>query len=296
MKVAIAFLLGAAVTALVAVVWMAPEAPPELDAVVPAPDAPAFAPPAPAVAEEPEPAPAPPARARESLRIAREFRPPEFRPASAGVPAPLLPAPPAVETAQARPQWPFQLASMTAPPPMLEPEPNRVTLVAGTLLTVRLVDALSSERNQPGDVFHATLDQPLIVDGFVIAERGANAEGRVVTIGEAGRVKGSALLAIELTRFETSDGQSIEVKTARFERMTDSEKGKDARKIGTAAAIGAAIGGIFGGGKGAAIGAAIGGGARTGEVLATRGQPATLDSETRISFRLDEAVTITEQI
>lgn len=292
MKVAIAFLSGAALAALVAVVLIAPQAPSEVESFVPLPAAPAFVPPPPVIVDEPEPAPAPAPKPR---RIVREFQPPEFRPASAAAAAP-LPAPPLVEIAQLRPQWPFQLSSMTAPPPVIEPVPNRVTLTAGTLLTVRLVDALSSERNQPGDVFRATLDQPLIVDGFIIAERGANVEGRVVTIGEAGRVKGTALLAVELTRFETSDGQSIEIKTARFERMSDPEKGKDAQRIGTAAAIGAALGGIFGGGKGAAIGAAIGGGARAGEVLATRGQPAELDSETRIAFRLDEAVTITEQI
>jgi hypothetical protein len=66
-------------------------------------------------------------------------------------------------------------------------------------------------------------------------------------------------------------------------------------KVGAVTAIGAAIGAIAGGGKGAAIGAATGGAAGTGGVLATRGKSTTLPSETRISFRLRNAVTITER-
>jgi hypothetical protein len=41
------------------------------------------------------------------------------------------------------------------------------------LIPVCLVDGLSSELNRPGDTFIATLDKELVVDGFVIAERGS---------------------------------------------------------------------------------------------------------------------------
>ena len=46
------------------------------------------------------------------------------------------------------------------------------------------------------------------------------------------------------------------------------------------------IGAIAGGGKGAAIGVGVGGGAGAGDVLLTRGQPAELPSETRMTFHL----------
>lgn len=62
------------------------------------------------------------------------------------------------------------------------------------------------------------------------------------------------------------------------------------------AAIGAAIGAIAGGGKGAAIGAGVGGAAGAGTVLATRGEDASLPSETRVTFRLKNPVTITERL
>jgi uncharacterized protein YcfJ len=92
-----------------------------------------------------------------------------------------------------------------------------------------------------------------------------------------------------------SDGQRVELRTARFEKDGPSSKTEDAQKVGIGAVIGAAIGAIAGGGKGAAIGAAGGGAAGGGVVAATRGKPAVLPAETKISFRVEQPVTITEK-
>jgi hypothetical protein len=161
------------------------------------------------------------------------------------------------------------------------------------LIPVRLVDGLSSERNMPGDTFIATLDKELVVDGFVIAERGAQVEGRVVASGRGGKVNSVAGLTVELTRLRTSDGQNVTIQTDRFERRAEPAPRQDAEKVVDGAAIGAVIGAVAGGGKGAAIGAGVGGGA--GDVLLTRGDAAKLPSETRISFRLRAPVTLTER-
>jgi hypothetical protein len=133
---------------------------------------------------------------------------------------------------------------------------------------VRLIDGLSSERNNPGDAFTATLDKELVVDGFVIAERGTRVEGRVVAADRGGKVKGVAALAVELTRIHMSDGQIVAVATDSFEKHAAQTQRQDAEKVGGAAAIGAVIGAIAGGGKGAAIGAILGGGAGAGSVYA----------------------------
>jgi len=182
------------------------------------------------------------------------------------------------------------------PPPPAPPEPHRVTLNAGTLIPVRLVDGLTSERNLPGDSFTATLDKELVVDGFVIVERGARVEGRVVASDKGGRVKGVSSLSVELVRLRTSDGQTVAIQTDGFERRAEETRRQDAEKIGGGAALGAVIGAIAGGGKGAAIGAGVGGGAGAGTVMATRGNAATLPSETRVTFRLKAPVTITEKL
>jgi len=162
-------------------------------------------------------------------------------------------------------------------------------------LPVRLVETVSSDRNHPGDTFTATLDEPLVVDGFVIAEKGSRAEGRIVDTQQAGKLKGLSVLAIELTQLRTSDGQRVEISTDSFTKMGPESKGSDAAKVGGGAALGAIIGAIAGGGKGAAIGAGVGGAAGTGAVVATRGKPAILPSETKISFRVNHSVTLTER-
>src|SRR5579864_3967613 len=47
--------------------------------------------------------------------------------------------------------------------------PPQLTIKQGTWATVRTNSWLSSDRNQQGDTFTATLEQPLVVDGFVVA-------------------------------------------------------------------------------------------------------------------------------
>lgn len=174
--------------------------------------------------------------------------------------------------------------------------PRTVTLPAGTILTVRTTRLLSSETATVDETFTATLDQPIVVNDMVIAERGSRVEGTVVQVVDSGRVKGVAALSVQVTRINTSDGQTVPVQTQTFTMEAESSKGRDATRVGIATGIGAALGAIFGGGRGAAIGAAAGAGAGTGSVLAGKGKPAEIPSETRINFRLDTPVAITEQI
>ena len=188
------------------------------------------------------------------------------------------------------------VAQVTAPQPAAPPKANTVIIAAGTMLSIRLQEALSSERNMAGDAFQAVLEQPVIVDGFVIAEKGARVEGKVTESDRGGKVKGIARLVLEVTRIHTSDGQRVAVQTSAMERKAEQSRKSDALKVGLGAAIGAAIGGIAGGGKGAAAGAGAGGAAGAGQVLLTRGKEASLAVESRLSFRLQEPVTLTERL
>ena len=292
MKALIAFTTGALVAAGVA--WFVvsrnrPAEPAPLVLTMPAP-APVAAEPAPAPAPAPAAiTPSKPAPVRRPSPAVAANRAPEPQPAAAPSAPPPEPAPSAPAALPPEP------APAPEPPPP-PPQPRTVTLSAGTLLPVRLGETLTSEKNKEGDAFTATLDKPLVIDGFVVAERGARLEGRVVEADRAGKVRGVSHLAIELVRLTTADGQRINIRTEPFHKDGQAERGRDAAKIGAGAAIGAAIGAIAGGGRGAAIGAGVGGAAGTGTVLATRGQPAQLPVETRISFRVNEAVTITENL
>lgn len=279
--------------AVVMKVWQSPQTPAPAPAVAqsPAPTAPSALPPA----AEPAPAPAPAAaehKTRPKPKPARAPRQDNPEPAEVARNTPPPAAAPASQPQQAVAAPPAQEAPQPPPPP---PPPPQVTLKPGMLIPVRLIDGLSTERNNTGDAFTGSLDQPLVVDGIVIAERGARVEGRVVSSDKGGKVKGVASISIQLTRIHLSDGQTIAVQTDSFERDAEASKKTDAAKVGAGAAIGAIIGAIAGGGKGAAVGAGVGGGAGAGDVLLTRGKPATIASETRISFRLNAPLTVTER-
>lgn len=279
-------------------------APPEEPAPV-AQAAPVQPEPVPAVPEK-KPSPMPPVR-REAPQPApiRPVEPPAAEPEPveraapvpvqepASVPAPISPtvAPPPVS---AEPEHATPVGPPVSVPPA--PQPHQVTLNAGLLLPVRLVDSISSERNAPGDAFLATLDKELVVDGFVVAERGARVEGRVVAVDRGARARGGAALALELTRLHTSDGQKVEIQTDGYFKHAEASRTNNTAKIAGGAIVGAAIGALAGGGKGAAIGAGVGGGAGAGDVLLTRPKPAELPSETFVTFTLKSAVPLTEKL
>ena len=275
------------------------ERPARLPVPPPAPAAVVAQAPAPAPVAAPVPAPAP-TPVPEAAAPEAHSRPSPFVLPLAGNPEPVAvaqsePAPMAAPPTESVPPVRVEPENATpAPPP--PPEPHKATLNAGMLLPVRLVDGLSSGRNAPGDAFLATLDKELVVDGFVIAERGARVEGRVVASDPGGKMKRAAGIAVELTRLHTSDGQNVAIQTDSFERHAEPDRGGDVEKVAAGAVIGAAIGAAAGGGKGAAIGAGVGGGAGAGDVMLTQGKPATLPSETRISFRLRAPLTLTERL
>jgi len=177
-----------------------------------------------------------------------------------------------------------------APPPP-PPPPQKVTIPAGTTLGIRLVDAIDSEKNQPGETFHATLNSPLAVDGEVAIPAGYDVEGHIVDVKSAGKFAGQSLLVLQLDRISVN-GKSYSIQTDQYKRQGSSRGKNTAEKVGAGAAIGAIIGGIAGGGKGAAIGAAAGGGVGGGVQAATKGQQIKLPSETILNFTLQNPLSV----
>lgn len=172
------------------------------------------------------------------------------------------------------------------------PTPRKTTLEAGTALTVRTTNTLSTKTVQSGETFTASLEEPIVDGSRVIAPRGATVYGKVVNADPGGRVKGVASLTVRLTELQTADGQRVAINTDSYGVRARTTKKKDATKVGIASGVGAAIGAIAGGGDGAAKGAGIGAGAGAGAVLATRGDPAVIPSESVITFSLTDPVTL----
>jgi hypothetical protein len=176
------------------------------------------------------------------------------------------------------------------------PVPPELTLPAGTLITVRNTQPLSSDRNAPGDSFAALLEQPLVAQGWVTARRGQVAEGRVAIAQKAGRVQGVSQLAVELNELTLVDGQQVPIRTELMQVSAGTSHERDVAEIGTSTGIGSIIGAAAGGGTGAAIGAAVGAAAGVTGVLSTRGRATEIYPESILTFRLEEPVSFsTEQ-
>jgi hypothetical protein len=235
-------------------------------------------------------APARPA-AKSKPGLSRPRRIPASRAMATADPAPAMRAtaddPPAPAQAATPPSAPAVPA--TPPPP---PAPAKVTIPAGTTLAIRLVDAIDTEKAQPGQSFRATLDSPLSAEGDVAIPAGYDVEGQVVDVKSAGKFAGKSELVLQLSRIRVG-AKSYSLQTDQYRRQGSSRGTNTAEKVGAGAAIGAIIGGLAGGGKGAGIGAAAGGGLGGGVQAATKGQQIKLPAETVLNFTLQSPLTVT---
>ena len=172
------------------------------------------------------------------------------------------------------------------------PVPTNMTIPAGTVIFARLAEPLSSDHNHAGDTFSATLDKPIIVDGWVVARRGETILGNVTTAQKAGRIKGVSQLGIELTDLTVVDGQQLPILTELWKGSAGTSHGTDAASVATTTGVGTIIGAAADGGVGAGIGAGAGAAAGLALVLLTRGKPTVLGPEALLSFQLKQPLTI----
>jgi hypothetical protein len=151
---------------------------------------------------------------------------------------------------------------------------------------------LSSDRNVIGDTFNGTLAQPIIVNGVVVARRGAPVTGQVTEVNKQ-HSDIQSHLGLTLTSVTLANGQPAAVQSDSMERTgTSATGGQQAGKIAGTTAVGAGIGAVAGGGIGAAIGAVAG--LATGGAIAasTKNRPTEIYPETMLTFRLTSPMTV----
>ena len=200
---------------------------------------------------------------------------------SAPAPAPAPPPPPAARS-EARILRPETAADSS-------PRSSSVELPAGTNLVVRMIDGVDSEVNRVGQIFAASLDEPVMINGETVIPRGADATVKLTDSKESGKLTGRTELTLDLMSVKVN-GRMVDINTETVSRESSSRGARTAKVAGGTAAVGAIIGAIAGGGKGAAIGAAAGGAAGAGAEVVTKGQRVKIPSETRLTFVVDTPV------
>lgn len=169
--------------------------------------------------------------------------------------------------------------------------PVSVNIPAGTRISVRMIDDIDSKKNQVGDRFEASLEEPLMADGNVVVGKGAEVYGRLAEAKQSGTFSGRSQLRLELTGI-VANGQTVPLVTGEYDVTGKSRGASTAKRAVGGAALGSIIGAIAGGGEGAAIGAGAGAGVGAGSEIITKGDQVKVPSETLLEFTLQQEVSI----
>jgi hypothetical protein len=174
--------------------------------------------------------------------------------------------------------------------PSAAPSPGTVVgagsvIPGGTPIVVRMIDGVDSKEARSGQTFHASLDEPITVDGKTVIPRGADVTTILASAQQSGKFQGKAELTLDIESIQ-ADGHTYPVRTTGVVEASNGRGSRTAKVVGGTAALGAIIGAIAGGGKGAAIGAGAGAATGAGVQAVTSGQRVQIPPETRLTFTL----------
>ena len=184
---------------------------------------------------------------------------------------------------------------------------GRSVVPAGTEISIRLQETLSSQRNERDDPFRAEVLKNVEVNSVTIVPAGSQIYGTITHVKRAGRIRGRSEMNLRFDDLELPSGIRfpVEATVVSIEEQADEDvkddegtiqgkgdKGSDVKKIGFTTGIGALIGVLTGGTSGAKVGAAVGAVGGSAGVLATRGRDIVLPSGTELQIRLDQEATV----
>jgi len=181
--------------------------------------------------------------------------------------------------------------SVPIPAPPRQPVVRQVSIPTGTPVHIQMIDSVDSATNHAGDIFHASLASPIVVNGETIVPSGTDVYVKLANSSSAGHMTGRSELTLQLARLDFQ-GVSYNLSSDDYHDVGKSRNTRTAETVGGGAAIGALIGGILGHGKGAAIGAGVGGAGGAAAEEATKSPQVHIASETKLTFTLQQPVAI----
>ena len=164
--------------------------------------------------------------------------------------------------------------------------PASFTIPAGTIIAVRTIDEIDSDRAVSGQRFGASVDEPVAVSGQVVVPKGSDAVLEIAGMKKGGRIRGRTELSIQLVSLKVR-GRTLPVQTEVHGAQGASRGANTGKK-----AAGAVLGVTFRGGKGAVADGVIGVGGAMAFQMATHGSRVKIPPESRIEFALTRDATM----
>lgn len=189
------------------------------------------------------------------------------------------------------PAEPAPTPSGAAKKPTAAVTPAPIVIPAGTSITVRLQQGLSSASAASGQRFEAVLEQPLVSRDRVVVPAGTPVEGHVVAAHRSGRLRHPGRLALTLDSIVMNE-HAVPLTTSEVIARGGSHKKRNLGWIGGGTGGGALIGALAAGGKGALIGSGVGAAAGTTTAFVTGKKDVRFGSERVLRFRLEQEVSL----
>jgi hypothetical protein len=195
------------------------------------------------------------------------------------------------------------IATTTVPPlpgapipatsgPIISAVPLKVSIPAGTNLSIRIDQRISVKNSRSGDGFTGEIVDPILAsDNRVLLPKGTQVAGVVEASHRRGHFKGRSLLSLRLTSL-TLNGTQYPLDTQDLARSKKGKGKRSAAIIGGGAGLGMLVGGLASGGTGLAVGGLIGGGAGTAVAGLTGNRDLDIPAESILKFRLADDLTV----
>jgi hypothetical protein len=164
-------------------------------------------------------------------------------------------------------------------------------LPAGTKITLRMDDGISSKFSSTNDTFTTSVATDVIIREVVVLPAGTIVRGHVeeVSKAEAGGRSGKIDVKLDVLQFDNGDRRVIEAVLVKELKANSSSKSSLLSVIG-GTALGAVVGAATGSDNGALIGAGLGGGIGTGVALLRKGKDVGIKDDEEFEIELKKEV------
>ena len=173
---------------------------------------------------------------------------------------------------------------------------NVGSIASGTALTFASTSKVCTNTNKVGDRFSATLNEPVNGSNGTVIPAGATAVVEVTKLKRSENANDNIEMGFAVRSISfggTTYNVDGDVTSAAVERVRNSTKGNDAKKVVGGAVLGAVLGQVIGkDAKGTVIGAATGAAAGTAAAAATANYEGCVNDGGRIVITLTSPLTI----